>query len=163
MAMSVLTVVSTLGIPALFSSIVLLWVNRYFSKKDKDAESVKRGQERLDRLENDISSLRTDLSNHTEKIQNVLNEYNEFLKESKKDRQILSLGVQALLRDRIVNMYNSYAKDKGFLPISTRDSLKNMYEQYHSLGGNGVVTEIYNRLNELPIDPPNDYEGKFAV
>ena len=44
--------------------------------------------------------------------------------------------------------------------MDARDDLEKMYQAYHGLNGNGVVTELRNRFLELPIEPssqlPND-------
>ena len=61
-------------------------------------------------------------------------------------------GVQALLRDRIIQAYNNY-QDKGFCPIYARDNVEKMYQEYHALGGNGMITELVERIKELPTEP----------
>lgn len=58
-------------------------------------------------------------------------------------------GVQALLRNEIFKNYNEYM-DKGYYPIYARSNVENMYNKYHDLGGNGTVTELVKKLNELP-------------
>lgn len=61
-------------------------------------------------------------------------------------------GVQALLRDRIIQAYNNY-QDKEFCPIYARDNVEKMYQEYHALGGNGMITELVERIKELPTEP----------
>lgn len=61
-------------------------------------------------------------------------------------------GVQALLRDRIIQAYNHY-QEKGCCPIYARDNVEKMYQEYHALGGNGTITELVERINELPTEP----------
>ena len=60
-------------------------------------------------------------------------------------------GVQALLRDRIIQAYNHYT-DKGYCPIYGLENVESMYRQYHALGGNGAITELVDRLKELPTE-----------
>lgn len=60
-------------------------------------------------------------------------------------------GVEALLRDRIIQSYNHY-QDKGYCPIYAKESLKRMYDAYHSLGGNDVATKLKNELLEMPTE-----------
>lgn len=60
-------------------------------------------------------------------------------------------GVEALLRDRIIQSYNHY-HDKGYCPIYAKESLKRMYDAYHSLGGNDVATKLKNELLEMPTE-----------
>ena len=60
-------------------------------------------------------------------------------------------GLRALLRDRIIQAYNHYT-DKGYYPIYARENVEDMYKQYHSLGGNGTVTDLVSKLKELPTE-----------
>lgn len=43
--------------------------------------------------------------------------------------------------------YLSYGK----ITIYARDSIQKMYRAYHNLGGNGTITDLYNRVMKLPI------------
>lgn len=61
----------------------------------------------------------------------------------------LSAGVQALLREDIVNNYNLYT-DRGYCPIYAKESMKKVYAAYHGLGGNDVATELYHKLLAMP-------------
>lgn len=58
-------------------------------------------------------------------------------------------GMQALLRDRIIQAYNHY-QDKGYCPIYGKENVKRMYDAYHALGGNDVATELKNKLMKMP-------------
>ena len=51
----------------------------------------------------------------------------------------------ALLRDRFYEGYRRHMKN-GYYPIPDREVMRDIYEQYHALGGNGVITPtlIYN-------------------
>lgn len=59
------------------------------------------------------------------------------------------LGIQALLRDRIIGVYNHYS-DKGFCPIYALENVLDLYKEYQALGGNGAVTKLMEDLIELP-------------
>lgn len=63
----------------------------------------------------------------------------------------ISEGVQALLRDRIIQAYNHY-KDQRFCPIYAKENIKRMYSAYHSLGGNDVATKLKEELLEMPTE-----------
>jgi hypothetical protein len=60
----------------------------------------------------------------------------------------VKLGIQALLRDRIIEQYNKYM-DKDYIPIYAMDNVEAMYKEYHALGGNGTITELYKELLKL--------------
>lgn len=66
--------------------------------------------------------------------------------------EAVCLGVQALLRDRLIQTYNHY-NEKGYAPIYAKENFENMYQQYHSLGKNGVMDEIHEKFKALPLEP----------
>jgi len=73
-----------------------------------------------------------------------------------KDRQIATeKGVKALLRDRIIQLYNFYS-DKGCMPIYARENAESLFTEYMALGGNGVVKGLIDKLMHLPVDNPTD-------
>jgi len=65
------------------------------------------------------------------------------------ENESLKSGVQALLRDRLYDIYVKYI-DKGYAPLYVKDNFKNMYEKYHTLGENGVMDAIYEKFMDLP-------------
>ena len=74
--------------------------------------------------------------------------YNK-VKITEQKTESVQLGIQALLRDRLYERYNHYT-EKGYAPIYARENFENMYQQYHTLGANGVMDDIYRKFNELP-------------
>lgn len=63
------------------------------------------------------------------------------------------LGVQALLRDRLLQAFSFYLA-RGWICASERDNIDNMYTQYESLGENNVISDIYNQVRVLPFIQP---------
>lgn len=74
-------------------------------------------------------------------------------KKKLEEQDAIRLGVQALLRDRIIQSYNHY-NDEQCVPIYARENLEHLYKQYKNLGGNGTITNLMEKLNDLPT-PPN--------
>lgn len=68
-----------------------------------------------------------------------------------KEQDAIKLGIQALLRDRIIQSYNHY-QEKGCCPIYALENVNALYTQYHALGGNGTVTELMERLKDMPTE-----------
>lgn len=62
-------------------------------------------------------------------------------------------GVQALLRDRLLQGYKFY-RAQGWADEDDRSNLENVYVQYHKLGANGVMDNLHDRFLQLPMDPP---------
>lgn len=67
------------------------------------------------------------------------------LADEQKKNAAIADGVQALLRDSIVEAYNKYS-DKGYCPIYAKESIKKAYKAYSALGGNDVATELYRKI-----------------
>lgn len=61
----------------------------------------------------------------------------------------LKLGVQALLRDRLMQGYRFFIK-QGYIDISDKENYDNMYQKYHSLGKNGVMDSMHAEIMNLP-------------
>ena len=68
-----------------------------------------------------------------------------------REHQALQLGMQALLRDRIIWAYNHYM-EKEFCPIYGQENIHEMYAQYKALGGNGAVTKLMEDFEKLPVE-----------
>ncbi len=68
-----------------------------------------------------------------------------------KKTEALELGVQALLRDRLYQMYAHYM-EKGSAPIYARENFENMYQRYHNLGANGVMDDYYKKFMDIPTE-----------
>ncbi len=71
-------------------------------------------------------------------------------RQKKKENDALKAGLQALLRDRIIQAYNHYVQDKGWIPIYAKESIDACYRSYEALGENGVINDLMKQLNELP-------------
>ena len=73
------------------------------------------------------------------------------------------LGVQALLRDRLLQAFNHYLS-RGYITAGERDNIENMYTQYEKLGPNNVIHDIYDQVRALPsIQPGSHPEEAHAV
>ena len=71
------------------------------------------------------------------------------VKREKQHDEATEKGLQALLRDRLIYQYDKY-KGKGYAPIYAKENFENLYKQYHNLGANGVMDDIYNDFRKLP-------------
>ncbi|WP_294856445.1 hypothetical protein [uncultured Oscillibacter sp.] len=60
------------------------------------------------------------------------------------------LGIQALLRDRILKAYYHY-QERGTITLHGLENVDKLYEQYHNLGGNGTVTKLVHDLREMEV------------
>ena len=67
--------------------------------------------------------------------------------------QATMLGVQALLRDRLMQAFDYYLA-RGYITTGERDNVDNMYVQYEALGPNNVISDVYNQVRALPSISP---------
>ena len=65
------------------------------------------------------------------------------------------LGVQALLRDRLLQAFNHYLA-RGWISAGDRDNIENMYTQYETLGPNGIMEVKHQEFIHLPDAPHNN-------
>lgn len=67
-------------------------------------------------------------------------------------RQVaLELGVQALLRNEIRQAYKECVH-KGYCSLDDMENIQDMYDGYHTLGGNGSITRLMEKLKNLPTE-----------
>ena len=71
-------------------------------------------------------------------------------KQADARQKAVKLGVQALLRDRIVQSYYHY-EERGWITLHGLENVNAMYKEYHALGGNGTVTSLVNSIRELDV------------
>ena len=70
------------------------------------------------------------------------------LKRQKNDRDANSRGTMLLLRVQLIEYHDKYMK-LGELPSYAYQNFQEMYDAYHQLGGNGMVTKMKNEIEEL--------------
>lgn len=76
------------------------------------------------------------------------------LKEQKKDRDANAKGTMLLLRVQLIEYHDKYVEE-GEIPSYAYDNFVEMYEAYHTLGGNGMVTKMYNEIQALHLKTKN--------
>lgn len=72
------------------------------------------------------------------------------LKNQKKDRDANSKGTMLLLRVQLIEYHVKYTA-LGSIPSYAYQNYCKMYEAYHALGGNGMVTKMKQEIEELHI------------
>ena len=72
-------------------------------------------------------------------------------KEKKNAEEIAALkdGVRSLLRRNIISDCEK-AQQNSYCDIMARDTLKDMFDSYKALGGNGIVKGLVDETFELP-------------
>lgn len=78
----------------------------------------------------------------------------KLVKKLEEERKIHDDGVdealRALCRDRILQGWRYFHKHEG---ITTRDleTMTKLNNAYHKLGGNGTITNIFEKIKQLPL------------
>lgn len=56
-------------------------------------------------------------------------------------QDIIKLGIQSLLRHEMYELNEKYPEN---VPNHVKERFQDLYNSYHALGGNGVVTALYD-------------------
>lgn len=70
------------------------------------------------------------------------------LQNQKKDRDANTKGTMLLLRVQLIEYHDKYMK-LGEIPSYAYENFEEMYEAYHKLGGNGMITKMKEEIEEL--------------
>lgn len=70
------------------------------------------------------------------------------LKRQKKDRGANSKGTMLLLRVQLIEYHDKYMALEE-IPSYAYENFCEMYEAYHELGGNGMVTKMKQEIDSL--------------
>ena len=58
---------------------------------------------------------------------------------------------KALLHDRLYQACRHYIQ-QGTVDVEALKNIEYLYNAYHALGGNGTGTELYQRVQKLPLE-----------
>ena len=80
------------------------------------------------------------------------------LKQQKKERDANGRGTMLLLRVQLIEYHDKYM-DQGYIPSYAYQNFCEMYEAYHELGGNGMITKMYEEIHELHLNRKDEHHG----
>ena len=78
-----------------------------------------------------------------------------FVKVWIKQMRAVKLGLQAILRDRLLQAYHYY-KEQGYTSYDEKQNVVNLYTQYEALGPNGIMQRKHEAFLALPEEPVNN-------
>lgn len=84
-------------------------------------------------------------------------ERDERIKEERELREANSKGTMLLLRVKLIEYHEKYTK-RGSIPNYAYENFNEMYEAYHALGGNGMVTHMKEEIEELKLKKESSRE-----
>ena len=124
-------ILTMLGFGTFFGGICSFFLQRFIKSRDK-VRDLRAEEERI-KAKNEQDAIRK----KTEALE--------------KQNVATQLGVQALLRDRLLLAFKFYI-NQGYADYDDRQNVLNMYTQYESLGPNKVMENLYHRFEELPLE-----------
>ena len=74
-----------------------------------------------------------------------------FIRLQHRQNSAVRAGLRAILRDRLLQTYYACSQ-RGYAAPDERQNFENMYVQYHSLGGNGVMDDVRCKFFALPME-----------
>ena len=77
------------------------------------------------------------------------------LKNQKKDREASGKGIMLLLRVQLIEYHAKYMAE-GVIPTHAYENFIEMYDAYHTLGGNGMITKMREEIEELHLKRKED-------
>lgn len=63
--------------------------------------------------------------------------------------QAMETGLRTLLRAELLEIHAKYVP-LGYIPVAAMEETDRVYKAYHSLGGNGAGTKLYEEIKALP-------------
>ena len=72
------------------------------------------------------------------------------LKKQKKDRDANNVGTMLLLRVQMMDYHDKWIQ-RGYTTKHGLENFIEMYNAYHALGGNGMITGLLDEIKGLPI------------
>lgn len=70
------------------------------------------------------------------------------LKQQKKDKDANSKGTMLLLRVQLIEYHDKYVALEE-IPSYAYQNFSEMYDAYHALGGNGMITKMYEEIKQI--------------
>ena len=61
-------------------------------------------------------------------------------------------GLQSILRAEIIRQHEKHT-ERHYCPLYAKEAMVKVYDAYHALGGNGMMTKFYNEIIALPEEP----------
>lgn len=87
----------------------------------------------------------------------VIRRLGKRIRQEQAENEALRDGMKSLLRAKIVEK-SEKALREGWCGTRLRDTISDLYESYHALGGNGTVTGLVEQAYRLPAIEPGKEE-----
>ena len=79
-------------------------------------------------------------------------DYKKHHNERESKNKAVDVAIRSLLRTEIISLCYK-AETQGYIALYNLENLTDMYQAYHELGGNGSISEVYQKAMKLPNMP----------
>ena len=143
-----------------FATLLVTYIFNWFTnrpKKRREEEAKKeetRKQELVEmenRLTSKIEDVRQERITERELCGKDHASLVKLISQIQSDNEAQAIGIQLMLREDLKKQY-TYWIHEGYASLETRDELEKLYNAYHKLKGNGLITELHNQFMSLPIE-----------
>ena len=83
-------------------------------------------------------------------VPGILTALGSFIWLQVKQNKAMKEGMKAILHDSLLRSYHA-CKRQGYATSDDRDNFEQMYNQYHALGGNGVMKDVRDKFLALEL------------
>lgn len=108
--------------------------------------------EKVDDLVNILAKSRTDSIKEREKLYATIGAVESRLDNLETINKLQASGLQMLIRNKLREIYTKCI-EQGYAPLAVRDDAEALYQIYHKLGVNGVLSGMRDQVLALPIAP----------
>lgn len=70
--------------------------------------------------------------------------------QTQEQQEAIKEALKCLLRVKLIEYHDKYI-DIQYIPSYTLQNFIEMYDAYHTLGGNGMITQMLAEVKDLPI------------
>lgn len=131
-------------------SLLTFLLTRFFTTKDRKIKNDDEEAKRITELEHRMDKT----EKNVDKLAGAVSDMIASQTKHEERTKVLYDSIESTLRNDIVNMYNTYYEDKGYMPIYARENLDKMVKEYYALGGNGVIPSLVDKLYSLDTERP---------
>lgn len=144
----IIWLIISVPLTGILTAITTWIINRPKKWKQRQEEEEAARKKELDDFKNEIQKAILELK--ADKTQDK--EYREVLDRLdsiRQDNTLMKKGLQTVLKNDLKLRYEKWLK-AGYAPLDAKDDLEAMYQVYHNLGQNGVLTGMHDEFLKLP-------------
>lgn len=140
----IISVLSLIGVPTIMSFVI----NKQLKKAEKireETHELKAAEAKRER----IAEIKTVMSESVKPLEQRLDHVDDKISSISRDMDLSKAGTLSSLRYNIVELYNAVRK-RGYKTDVEKETFEKMYQAYHNLGGNHYVDELKEEFRVVP-------------